>query len=142
MTEYIDAGPERRELHVTRNIPWIIYVSADTIYRHVKDFEVLIRDFSFFCGSTAFALSLLLTLLTTKEFTSAFGVPAPVWHAIVVIGFVVCLAISIYKGINLFRCRKKLDVDYVVNCIAGMGKAAQQEFESVTLQNFTDKPDA
>lgn len=46
MADYIDSGAERRELPVTRNIPWFIYVSSDTIYRHVRDFELAIKDFS------------------------------------------------------------------------------------------------
>lgn len=137
MADYIDSGADRRELPVTRNIPWIIYVGADTIYRHVKDFELRIKDFSLLCGSAASALSLLLTLVTTKEFTEAFRVPASVWHAIVVIGFVICTLISIWKAINLWRNRKKLDIDYVVNRIAGVSQSSKQEVSSVSLQTFT-----
>lgn len=137
MADYIDSGADRRELPVTRNIPWIIYVGADTIYRHVKDFELRIKDFSVFCGSAAFALSLLLTLVTTKEFTDVFGVPASVWHAMAVIGFVVCTLISGWKAIKLYRNRKKLDIDYVVNSIAGVSQSSKQEVGSVSLQTFT-----
>lgn len=137
MADYIDSGADRRKLPVTRNIPWIIYVGADTIYRHVKDFELRIKDFSLLCGSAAFALSLLLTLITTKEFTDAFRVPASVWHAIVIIGFVVCTLISIWKAFKLWRNRKKLDIDYVVNRIAGVSQSSKQEVSSVSLQTFT-----
>ncbi len=138
MADYIDSGAERRELPVTRNIPWFIYVSSDTIYRHVRDFELAIKDFSVFCGSTASALSLLLTLVTTKEFTDALKIPASVWHAIVVIGLVICTLVSLWKAFRLYRNRKKLDVDHVVNCIAGVHQSSRQEVGSVPLHTFTN----
>ena len=44
MTDFLNMGEEKRSLLVMKNFSWFIYVNSDTVYRHIRDFEISIRS--------------------------------------------------------------------------------------------------
>lgn len=136
MTDYIDSGADRREIQVTKNIPWIIYVGADTIYRHVKDFESQIIEKGRCQTYFATAVSFLMTLVTADNFADFLGIPGNTWHAIFFVCFVGALVFFVLGSVKIYRVKDKLSVDTVVKKIAGEQHEEQKNDSALPLKPF------
>ncbi len=123
MSEFLVSEADRREVPVTKNIPWIIYVGSDTVYRHVKEFEVRVLKRCWLTGSTSVLISVGAVFVTVDSFKDFLGVPASVWHALfmLVLGF--SAVASLITAYRVWADRKRDSVDYVVRQISGISSS-------------------
>lgn len=134
MNDYIVSGPDRREIPVTKNIPWIIYVGSDTVYRHVKEFETRVRKQCLLAGGTSVFLSVGITFATMDKFKDFLGIPASVWYAFFLFVLLASAVVMIVSAIGAWKDRNKTTADFVVCQIAGI--AQQSNDKSVKLSTF------
>lgn len=135
MNDYLDTGADRREVPVTKNIPWLIYVSADTIHRYVKEFEETTFKKGMLFGSSATMFSLLITLVTASEFKDFAGLSGAVWHAFFVMAFLISVLFVLFSVISLFFGKRPSSVDDVVQKIAGLHED-QKEVKPASFKPF------
>lgn len=136
MTDYIESGADRREILVTKNIPSIIYVGSDTIYRHVKDFESQIIEKGRCHTYLATAISFLMTLVTADNFVDFLGIPGNTWQAVFIVCFLGAVGFSVCGLWKIFTVKDKLTVETVVKKIAGEQHEDQKNSSAIPLKPF------
>lgn len=140
MTDFLNMGEEKRSLLVMKNFSWFIYVNSDTVYRHIREFEISIRskaeEKAQLVGALSVFLSVLLSVLTAENFHDFLKVPSSVWQAALYILLVFSGALGVWKAFKLLRNRHEEKAEDVLERIAGGREKLEDALRTHVLREF------
>lgn len=133
MHDYIDTSADRCEIKVVKNLPKFIYVSSDTIHRHVRHFESVTLRKGRFIGAMSTSITLGIPLMTS-EFKDFAGITGATWQGIFILAFVASLGVIAYNGFRFYSHPET--VESVIKKIEGTQETSNKAVKQATLEPF------
>lgn len=118
MPDYLHSKGERREVPVTKNIPWFISASADTMHRHITEYGKSIESKVQVYAKLSTSATLFVSLATSGSFTDRFYIPPHYWKTAFILSAVYLGISGLYGLYNRNKTYKDITVENVVRKIA------------------------